>query len=256
MVSVSERLQVKKLNFGRAENVGDDVIVESPLSVRVNGNRIATMMCSPLDLDYLVIGYLLSAGMIDQKSQIESLNINHEDGIANVVIPGFTPDRLSTAALTSGCGKGEIYLEVIRHCRRNITEFLLDPISLQSQMSDFNKSSELFLSTGGVHSSALSTGSEMLFLHEDIGRHNAVDKVIGHAASSLVTLEDKVLLSSGRLSSEIMLKAARCNIPVVVSRSAPTSLAVDLARRLNITMIGFARGNRMSIYAGERRIDA
>ncbi|HSL94019.1 MAG TPA: formate dehydrogenase accessory sulfurtransferase FdhD [Bacillota bacterium] len=255
-MSVSELLRVKIVSHGLVETADDAVVIESPLSVRINGSRLTTMMCSPVDLNYLVTGYLLSSGIIDSASEIETLDINAVDGIADVVLPGYDADQFFAAAVTSGCGRGEVYLEVIRHCRRNMTELLLDPAVLQSQMAFFNKSSELFMATGGVHSAALSTGREMIFLHEDIGRHNAVDKVIGHAASCNVPLGDKVLLSSGRLSSEILLKAARRGIPVIVSRSAPTTLAVDLALRLNITMIGFARGNRMNIYAGESRIDA
>jgi FdhD protein len=254
-MSVSEQVRVRRISPEQDTYVEDYVVAESPLSVRVNGIRLTTMMCSPRDLNYLVTGYLLSSGVIDLASEIHDLRINEVDGIADVVIHGYDTGTLSASAITSGCGRGEIYLEVIRHCQPNNTELMLDPVLLQSQMASFNKSSELFLATGGVHSAALSTGSDILFLHEDIGRHNAVDKVIGHAALSGLSLADKVLLSSGRLSSEILLKAARRDIPVVVSRSAPTTLAVELAIRLNITMIGFARGNRMNIYAGESRID-
>ena len=255
-MSVCEQLHIRRIGPAQDLDAVESVVTESPLSIRINDSHLSTLMCTPLDLDYLVTGYLLSAGVIDSADDIDATRINVPDGIAAVRVPGYDSDGMPAGALVSGCGRGEIYLDVISHCTRNDNDSKYSASELLGQMSVFNKSSELFLATGGVHSAALSTGKEIIFMHEDIGRHNAVDKVIGHAACSGVSLSDKVLLTSGRLSSEILIKAAKRGLPVVVSRSAPTTLAVELATRLNITLIGFARGNRMNIYAGESRIDA
>jgi len=107
-----------------------------------------------------------------------------------------------------------------------------------------------------VHSGAICSTAEILLFHEDIGRHSAVDKLLGEALAKRLNLADKLLLTSGRLSSEILLKAAKQSIPIIVSRSAPTALAIELALRLNVTLVGFARGNRMNIYSGAGRIRA
>ena len=255
-MSVCEQLNVRRISPDGDVGAAESVVTESPLSIRINGSHLSTLMCTPLDLDYLVTGYLLSAGVIDRPDEIGSSRISIADGIAAVHIPGYDMGSMPAGAQVSGCGRGEIYLDVISHCTRNDNYSRFTASELLGQMSVFNKSSKLFLATGGVHSAALSTGRGIIFVHEDIGRHNAVDKVIGHAACSGVSLSDKVLLTSGRLSSEILIKAAKRGLPVVVSRSAPTTLAVELAVRLNITLVGFARGNRMNIYAGESRIDA
>ena len=118
----------------------------------------------------------------------------------------------------------------------------------------FQMKSELYKTTGGTHSAALSDGENILIFHEDIGRHNAVDKVIGDAFLQQIRLDDKILITSGRVSSEILLKVAKGGIPLLVAISAPTDMAVELANKLGITLIGFARGKRMNVYTHEERI--
>ena len=115
-------------------------------------------------------------------------------------------------------------------------------------INSFSKKSELFLTTGGVHSSALCSENEIIYFEEDIGRHNAVDKIIGRALINGLNFSDKLVLTTGRVSSEILVKIAKHNIPILVSRSAPTSNAINIAKEKNISLIGFARGNRMNIY--------
>jgi FdhD protein len=121
-------------------------------------------------------------------------------------------------------------------------------------LSTFRNISALYLETGGVHSAALSDGKDILFFSEDIGRHNAVDKLIGKAFLQSVPIEDKVLLTSGRVTSEIMTKAARNRFPVLISRAAPSCMAISYAEDMGITLIGFARGERMNIYSWPNRI--
>jgi FdhD protein len=121
-------------------------------------------------------------------------------------------------------------------------------------MEEFRKRSEIHRQTGGVHAAALADHTGVLVFREDIGRHNAVDKVIGAYLVKENSFKDRILLTSGRLSSEILQKVQRCRLPIVVSRSAPTDRSVALARERNITLIGFARGRRMNIYSGEERI--
>ena len=121
-------------------------------------------------------------------------------------------------------------------------------------MKEMENKSEGFRLTGGLHNSALG-GDNILFMSEDIGRHNAVDKVIGSLIISEQAVDDKILLLSGRVSSEIVIKAARAGIPLVLSRAAPTDLAIDLAQELNITLIGFVRDGRLNIYSHPQRIN-
>ena len=249
-------VRVKKVGALESIYCDDLVVEEVPLRILVNGNKYATLMCTPKSMDHLVVGFLISNGMIDGFQDILSLEIDDETAVAKVSLGSFVTPAEGEKATTSGCGKGEIYLEVIKHCPYNHSDISISKDALLANVSKFNKMSDLFQQTGGVHSGALCSIDDILLFHEDIGRHNAVDKLIGEALTSRIALTDKILLTSGRLSSEILIKAARQSIPIIVSRSAPTALAVELALRVNITLVGFARGNRMNIYAGDVRIGA
>ncbi len=121
-------------------------------------------------------------------------------------------------------------------------------------MTDFQKESKIYLQTGGVHSAALADNAGILIFKEDIGRHNAIDKVIGQGLREKVDFSNKIMITSGRISSEVLLKTQKCRIPLIVSKSAPTNQAVKLAKDMGITLIGFARGARMNVYSEEARI--
>ncbi len=128
------------------------------------------------------------------------------------------------------------------------------PRQIYHLMKELNKLSELYRDTRGVHNSALATGKEILIFRDDIGRHNAVDKIRGAAFLEDSPLSDKILITTGRLTSEIVIKVAKMGVPILVSRSAPTTLALDLAGRVNLTLIGYVRGERLSVYAGHERV--
>ncbi len=250
--------QIPITRYDRGEViVKDDLVVEEyPLTIKINGHRTAALLCSPDALEPLVLGFLLSEGVVKSHSEIASLTIDEEKSIADVELldRGYVPLQEHERARSSGCGKGAIYLNVVTTCKKNESSSQFTAQEILDLSNEFNKESDLFLATGGVHSAAIASSEGLLFFHEDIGRHNAVDKVIGAADLADVDLSDKLLLCSGRISSEMLIKAAKRSIPVVVSRSAPTGLAVELALRLNITLIGFARGAKMNIYSAVERV--
>ncbi|TET64548.1 formate dehydrogenase accessory sulfurtransferase FdhD, partial [Candidatus Aerophobetes bacterium] len=134
------------------------------------------------------------------------------------------------------------------------SRFTISPDEITELMRKLQNRSRLYRSTGGAHTAALSDREDILILAEDIGRHNAVDKVLGQCILDSIALDDKIILTSGRVSSEIVLKIVRARIPVVISRSAPTMLGAKLASHLGVTLIGFARGRRMNIYTHEKRV--
>lgn len=244
-------LRVKGNNISEEE---DTVVSEYPFTIFINGEEFITLLCSPKSLKYLIIGFLNSEGFINCISDIVDIKIDEEKGISYVKIKNensLIEKLYGKRTITSGCGKGTLFYNVLDSFKskkiKNKIPITLDEI--KALIKDFSKNSELFISTGGVHSCALCSNNEMLIFDEDIGRHNALDKVLGRALIENIPLIDKVLLVSGRISSEMLIKTAKREIPVLVSRAAPTSLAVELARQLNITLIGFARGEKMNIYS-------
>lgn len=237
----------------------DQVVVEMPLTIFLNGREFVTLLCSPFLLDCLAVGFLRSEGLLSSSDDLEEVSLDLEKGIAYVRTKGSVDleEKLyGKRTITSGCGKGTVFFNVLDSLQsKPVTSSLsLSGEVLLQLMKEMQDSSALFKATGGVHSAALADRERLLFYSEDIGRHNAVDKIVGQCILENITLEDKILLTSGRLSSEIVIKGAKIGFPIIISRSAPTTLSVELAAKLGITLVGFARGRRFNIYTNPRRI--
>jgi len=165
------------------------------------------------------------------------------------------PEQLSRRTFTSGCGKGVMFASALELASPLPAGFTLPAARIQELANWFRRYSDLHQATGGVHTVALSVdGAEPSLIRDDVGRHNAADKVVGRALREGIDLTRTVMITSGRISSEIVHKGRRAGIPILVSLGAPTHQAVLLARELNLTLIGFARQNRFSIFAAEERI--
>ncbi|WP_427340716.1 formate dehydrogenase accessory sulfurtransferase FdhD [Caloranaerobacter sp. DY30410] len=249
-----KKYEILRIKGEKIKNDTDIIVVEYPFTIFVNDEEFVTLLCSPKSLKYLAIGFLHSEGVINKKEDIVSITIDEDNGHAYI----YTKDKNILAkklygkrTITTGCGKGTIFYNVMdsfksKSIKENISVNKENIIKL---IRIFNKKSELFASTGGVHSCALCQEDKIILFEEDIGRHNALDKILGRALLDNIGLKDKMIFTSGRISSEILIKVAKRQIPVLISRSAPTSLAVDIARKLNIVLIGFARGEKMNIYS-------
>lgn len=246
---------------GLIEKRDDVVVAEYELAIWLNGERFISLLCTPRSLAELVTGFLYGEGVIDGAEEILDISINEESGRVDVILEGDENpsghDRgaRGTRTVTTAGGQGG---KTLHPGTANIPSpapsktLPLDPESLSGMMMKFSECSELFLATGGVHSCALSDGRGILLLEDDIGRHNALDKIIGHTLLRSMAPDEMIILTSGRVSSEIVGKVARRGIGVIVSRSAPTSRAVELANSLGMTLIGFARGEKFNVYANFR----
>ncbi len=255
----TREITLTRYDRGQIEEVDDIVVREYPLTIYLNDEEMVTLLCSPKSLNYLTLGFLLSEGMIKEKSEVKSVKINEEKGVAYVKASGDKGGSkyfMGKRMLTTGCGRGTIFYNIYdsMQCEHIENQLKISYKSILSSMKDFAAKSEIFQNTGGVHSAALSDGENILIFHEDVGRHNALDKVIGEAFIKGVDFENKILLTSGRISSEMLIKAAKRKISIVVSRSAPMDLALKIGKEVNMTVIGFARGQRMNIYTGKERI--
>lgn len=253
-----ERFEIKVIK-GRIGSTKTDWITEEiPFTIDLNGKELVTLSASPMDLQELAIGFLFTSGFIKKSEEIKALTIDCERWRAMVEIdaPDIVEKLVFKRLYTSGCGKGIIYynpLDLIQ--RAKIPSGLkIKGERIIGLMKEFQKNSEEFKMTGAVHSAGLCNEEDIIIVKDDIGRHNALDKVIGAAILKNINFEDKIMLTSGRISSEILLKINRCQTPIIASSGAPTNQAVKLARELNITLIGFVRSGRMNIYSDEERI--
>jgi len=240
-----ETVDIVRIRQGKRHGLKDSLVREVPLTINLNKKELVTLLCTPKDIEDLVRGFLFTSGIIKGREGLKDIILDESRWTvwANTKRPLPESSFIFKRLYTSGCGKGAIE-----------SDFRISSQSILSLMREFQQRSTLFKKTGAVHSAALSNGQDILIFREDIGRHSAVDKIIGRALVEGIDLRDKIILSSGRISSEILLKAQKCVVPVVVSRGAPTDQAVKLARDINITVVGFVRGDRMNVYSAMERV--
>ena len=252
-------VSILKVSGRSVEGAIDEVAAELPVRLLLNDEPLVTLLCTPSELRELAVGFLLSEGLLRDKAAIKKMELDEREAAVHVELSGLPPDfsrMFEKRTISSGCGKGITYTGYRTAADRRIdfTGRALTLDDIGTLLKTFRNISSLYLETGGVHSAALSDGREILFFSEDIGRHNAVDKLIGKAFLQSISLENKVLITSGRVTSEIMTKTGRNRIPVLISRAAPSCMAVSYAEDMGITLIGFARGDRMNVYAWPNRI--
>ena len=235
---------------GRLEEVKGEVVREQPLTIYVNGERFLTLLCSPFQLEALVVGYLWMEKVVEDLAEIRQLDISEVDGRTDVTLTH--PVTLPTERiLTSGCGGGITFRIDPRLFPRLHSALRVTPGQLSARLKELFAQAVHYQASRGIHGAALADGERLLIVAEDVGRHNAVDKLKGEALLRGIPTVDRILLSTGRVSSEMLLKAARMGVPVVASRTSPTEMAVGLAEQLGITVIGYLRPDGLNLYAGE-----
>ena len=232
-----------------ADEIAGEVVREQPLTIYVNREKFLTLLCSPIDLEALVVGYLWMEQVISGLEEIRHVEVSPVDGRAEVTL--VRPVTLPTERiLTSGCGGGITFRIDHRLFPRLASTLRVGPETLSLRMKDLFAAAVHYKTSRGIHGAALTDGERLLVVAEDVGRHNAVDKIKGAALRQGIPTEDRILLSTGRISSEMLLKAARMGVPLVASRTSPTEMAVALAEQLNITVCGYVRTDGLNLYAG------
>lgn len=260
-MTVIESRKVKRYVNSSHEEIEVSLIKEVPLTIYLNGKEVVTLLCLGDQMKELAVGFLGSEGFIERFSDIKSIKMDEEKGIAeietvtkNPLIEGLFEKR----TITSGCGKGSTFYNVMDafKCRKIESGLIVKPGYLLELMKRLHELSGLYKETHGAHNVALADQNGILIFREDIGRHNAVDKIHGHSILNHIPLSDKILITTGRVSSEILIKTGKMGIPIILSRSVPTALAVSIADEVGITIAGFARGGSLSVYShGERVVD-
>ena len=246
----------------QGKNDADDIVIkESPLTIIFNNRELVTLLCSPTDLKYLAVGFLFSEGLLNSKDEIRKITVDERGGVVRVDTDKgeeFADELVFKRLITSGCGRGASFYSAadIQDQAPVESRLTISTDQVFSLTREFQHRSEVYRATGGVHSAALRGRDSILVFSEDIGRHNAIDKIFGQCLLKDIPTDDGIIITSGRISSEILLKVTRRNIPILISKSAPTSLGVRLAADLGVTLIGFVRGKRMNVYTHGWRVVA
>jgi FdhD protein len=258
-VETKREAPIIRLSGNKAEGLIDEVASELPVRIVLNNEPLVTLLCTPAELEELAVGFLVSEGLLRDKSSIRKLVVDKHEPAVFIELAGLPEDFTKVfekRTISSGCGKGITFTlsSADAHSRIDSPSRIMGPDDIRRLLLSFRNISSLYLETGGVHSAALSDGKDILIFSEDIGRHNAVDKLIGKAFLRSIPFEGRILLTSGRVTSEIVTKAVRSRFPILISRAAPSCMAISIAEDTGITLIGFARGDRMNIYTWPNRI--
>jgi len=261
MNSTVKKRTVLKFKNGEMESVEDKIVTEFPVTVKINEEEFVTMVCSPQYIEDMVIGYLASEGVIREYKDIKNIWVQEKEGYVHVTIDKLNPyfqNLQNKRYITSCCGASRQGFVFINDA---LTAKKMNDISVELSIKDcfqlmnkLQQSAATFQETGGVHNAAICDKNGFMLSRMDIGRHNALDKLYGYCLKHHISIRDKVVVFSGRISSEILLKVAKIGCEVVLSKSAPTELALNLAEELGITTVGFIRNDSLNIYTCPERI--
>jgi len=252
------KVDILRIDANRKKHLKDIVTDEVFLTIHVNEKELLTLLCSPDNLEELSAGFLFSAGLINSLDDIENIFVNTKNMTSHITLKkkDIIEDAIFKRVYTSGCGRGMLFYNVLDLTHQKIVRknSRIHSENIIELMKAFEKKSITYKKTGGVHCAALCDEENILAFCEDIGRHNAIDKVIGDTLYMNLNMEELIVLTSGRISSEVMFKVQKMGSAVIISRGAPTSLAFQLADKWNITLVGFVRGHRMNVYTAKERI--
>lgn len=249
-------VNLTRIKGNKIEEISDLVARETIFTILLNKKKLVTLNCSPEKYKYLGLGFLYTSGILQKKENIISLVIDEKQGLMDIKIKGasLSSENIINSNLWIGSYQQS---EELKETPLSIdTSLKISSDLVYSLIFEMQERANFFKLTGGVHSCALvdKQGSIILF-SEDISRYNTIDKILGEAFVNDITTEDKIILTSCRITSGILKKIIIGKLPVVISRAAPTDLAIKLAKRMGITLIGFVREKRMNIYTHPQRIE-
>lgn len=241
------------LGVGEPQEIAGEVVDETQACISVNGEELATFMCSPHDLDKLALGFLANEGLIQTLADVKILHLA-KNACVDVWLKdtAFVPPH--RRIITAGCGGGVTFAELSQAQEPLDVALTATPEQLAALMRQMHLGAVLYQQARGIHTAVLADHDRVLLQMEDIGRHNCLDKLRGAALQTGLVTRGKILLSSGRISSEMIHKARQLETPIVCSRTSPTSLSVALAEAWQITLVAYLRQDRMRVYTHPERL--
>lgn len=255
MITPQKAIHYDRYEFKKWKPFDAETIVESPVSLTVNGEVWLTFMCTPVNLEAMSVGFLYNEGIIESLEEVEDVRVcEHGDNVD--VWLNRSVEQPQSWRRTSGCTGGVTAVDALA---RPDVSFSgegpkVPPEAIGQLVELLIQSQELYRETGGVHTSVLGDGEKVVFAAEDIGRHNTLDKIAGLCLLNQVWPDTRVLITTGRISSEMLQKAARLKAPILISRTSPSSLSIEMAEKYGITLIGYARRDRFNVYSNAQRI--
>lgn len=255
MVSPQKAIQYHRFELNKWESHDSQTIVETPVALTVNSDVWITFMCTPVHLEALAVGFLYNEGIIRSLGEVEDVRLcEHGDNID--VWLNHSVEQPASWRRTSGCTGGVTAVELLAKPEVSFVKNFpsIKPQVISQLVDQLFESQELYRDTGGVHTSALSDGERILVSTEDIGRHNTLDKIAGICLLNGIWPETRILITTGRISSEMLQKAAQLNVPILISRTSPSSLSIEMAKKYGITLIGYAKRHRFNVYSNGERV--
>ena len=257
--SLANEVEVLRVYKDQTHYTRVAVVREVPLTIFLNGQEIITLLCTGAHAESLAVGFLKSEGLLKERKNLKDVIVDDELQTVHV----FTNESTSLAeqlygkrTITSGCGKGTIFYNVLDSLQSQPieTKLTIKADQVRHLMTELHSRSVLYRKSRGVHNCALADTEKILIFRADIGRHNAVDMILGECFLHDIPTNVKLLVTTGRITSEILIKAAKMRVPMLISRSAATSLSLELAHRLNMTVIGYVRGGSILAYTGNENL--
>ena len=255
MITPQKAIHYERYEFRKWVHHDAETIVETPVSLTVNGEVWLTFMCTPVDLEAMSVGFLYNEGIIESMDEVENVRVcEHGDNVD--VWLNRSVEQPKSWRRTSGCSGGLTAVETLARVDVSFDEDQprFPPETIGRLVELLFDSQQLYRETGGVHTSALSDGEKILLSAEDIGRHNTLDKIAGLCLMNDVWPKTRILMTTGRISSEMLQKAAKLNALILISRTSPSSLSIEMAELYGITLIGYARKHRFNVYSNPQRV--
>jgi FdhD protein len=255
MITPQKAIHYERYEFKKWKPFDAETIVETPVSLTVNGQVWLTFMCTPVNLEAMSVGFLYNEGIIEAMEEVEDVRVcEHGDNVD--VWLSHRVEQPHSWRRTSGCTGGVTAVDALARVDVSFDGHhpRVPPEAIGHLVESLFHSQELYRETGGVHTSALSDENRIVLVAEDIGRHNTLDKIAGLCLMNSMWPETRILITTGRISSEMLQKAARLKAPILISRTSPSSLSIEMAERYGITLIGYARRDRFNVYTNSQRI--
>lgn len=249
-MSVSQEVSHLRYESGQFSSVTTQVVREGLVRLHVNGQELAMIMCTPVALDQLAVGFLRSEGIIESFSDVRRIVVCPSGACVEVWLRDTGRALPAGKVLTSGCGGGITFADLTERVAPLDSDLTVTADQLGRLLFMLQERQRI----RGIHTAALADGEQLLALAEDVGRHNAIDKLWGRCLVEGIATQDRIVLTTGRISSEMLRKAARMRAPIVASRTSPTTLTLALAEAWNVTVVGYVRRGSLNVYTGLARV--